>query len=170
MPKLQVLLPDAPPASHELSEATITIGRVEDNDIQIDDASVSSHHAEFRLHGDSYQLVDLGSTNGTRVNGVPLSGAVALRGGESLRFGHVDAAYDADTGSAPQPMPSEEEHAVLPATSSHRPESFANASPFQRKHKERDKVGTVAMAAAGVGLLAFLVAVLVILTLPAPTI
>ncbi len=47
MPQIQVTLPDGTESSHELTESLITLGRVDDNMIQIDDASVSSHHAQF---------------------------------------------------------------------------------------------------------------------------
>ncbi|HZJ17269.1 MAG TPA: FHA domain-containing protein, partial [Chthoniobacteraceae bacterium] len=69
MPKLQISLPDGTQNSFDLIEDTITVGRVEDNMIQIDDASVSSHHAELVRDGDDYLLRDLDSTNGTRLNG-----------------------------------------------------------------------------------------------------
>ena len=70
MPKLKISLPDGITAAHDLTENSITLGRVADNAIQIDDASVSSHHAEFTRDGDEYSLKDLDSTNGTRLNGV----------------------------------------------------------------------------------------------------
>ena len=46
----------------------LTIGRTPDNHLVLADPKVSSHHAEIRLHGQDYALVDLGSTNGTFVN------------------------------------------------------------------------------------------------------
>jgi len=47
MPKIIVTLPDGTDVSHELTEDVVTIGRVSDNVIQIDDVSISSHHAEI---------------------------------------------------------------------------------------------------------------------------
>ena len=69
MPSLIVSIPDEPEVTHELTEEVITLGRISDNALQIDHASVSSHHAELTLRGENYALKDLGSTNGTRVNG-----------------------------------------------------------------------------------------------------
>jgi Protein of unknown function (DUF3662)/FHA domain len=70
----------------------ITIGRLDECDITIDDANVSRRHAEIRPERDGYVLLDLGSTNGTRVNGLPVhecrlnSGDVITVGVTSVRF------------------------------------------------------------------------------------
>ena len=47
MAKLSVSLPDGTDMTHELTEDVVTVGRVSDNVIYINDASVSSHHAEI---------------------------------------------------------------------------------------------------------------------------
>jgi hypothetical protein len=52
-----------------LGSAVVTIGRSKQSDVVLDDASVSRRHAEIRPEGDGYKVVDLDSTNGTRVNG-----------------------------------------------------------------------------------------------------
>ncbi|MBA2585681.1 MAG: FHA domain-containing protein, partial [Chthoniobacterales bacterium] len=87
--------------THELAEDLITIGRSPENLVQIDDQSVSGRHAELRLVSGTYHLKDLGSMNGTRINGAPLMDAT-LRGGERIRFGGIDARYETDTPSAAQ--------------------------------------------------------------------
>ncbi|MBX6326632.1 MAG: FHA domain-containing protein, partial [Chthoniobacterales bacterium] len=58
---------------HELVEDVITIGRAADNTVVINDPSVSAHHAQLQLAGETYWLKDLGSTNGTHVNGKPVT-------------------------------------------------------------------------------------------------
>jgi hypothetical protein len=50
----------------------VTIGRMSDCTVPLADPNVSRHHAEIRRDGDRVYLIDLGSTNGTRVNGVPV--------------------------------------------------------------------------------------------------
>ncbi|HLH22373.1 MAG TPA: DUF3662 and FHA domain-containing protein [Chloroflexota bacterium] len=52
-----------------LAAPATRIGRARDNDLVLEDDTVSRHHAEVRRDGDRLLLVDLGSTNGTRVNG-----------------------------------------------------------------------------------------------------
>ena len=52
-----------------LTEAIFSIGRLPDCDLTIDDALASRRHAEIRPEPDGYRLVDLGSLNGTTVNG-----------------------------------------------------------------------------------------------------
>jgi len=58
---------------YELGKEVTTIGRSEDNDIQIDNPGVSSHHARIVLAGQQYFIEDTNSTNGTNVNGEPVS-------------------------------------------------------------------------------------------------
>ena len=57
-------------AIHQLRPGTCSIGRAGSNEIRLDDPSVSNEHARIRWEGDSaITLIDLGSENGTRVNG-----------------------------------------------------------------------------------------------------
>ncbi|WP_243303564.1 GGDEF domain-containing protein [Geothrix oryzisoli] len=66
------------------------IGRAPDVQVALLDGEVSRHHARIGLIGGQVWLEDLGSTNGTQVNGVPADGVVALRAGDRLTFGgHV---------------------------------------------------------------------------------
>ena len=68
----------------------IRVGRHPDNDLVIDDLSVSRQHAVVRQGGDGWWVEDLGSTAGTFIDGRPVSGAAPLRGGQRLALGrHV---------------------------------------------------------------------------------
>lgn len=72
----------------------LTIGRLPECGIVLDDPNVSRRHAQVRKEGDSVTVVDLGSTNGTKVNGVNVRehrlvpGDVISVGGTPLRFEH----------------------------------------------------------------------------------
>lgn len=72
---------------HELSSMRMLIGRESTNDIVVRDPNVSRTHAELRLeHGSSWVLTDLGSTNGTFVNGREIT-AQTLRDGDRIDIG-----------------------------------------------------------------------------------
>lgn len=71
-----------------LADLVTKVGRLPDCGVQIVDASVSRYHAEIRARGDGFVVVDLGSTNGTRVNGVRVYER-ELRDGDELAFGTV---------------------------------------------------------------------------------
>ncbi|MDO5028997.1 MAG: oxoglutarate dehydrogenase inhibitor Odhl [Corynebacterium sp.] len=65
-----------------LDQAVTTAGRHPDSDIFLDDVTVSRRHAEFRKNGDAYEVVDVGSLNGTYVNREPKNSAVLANGDE----------------------------------------------------------------------------------------
>ncbi len=68
----------------------VVIGRRAECDLVLDDSQVSGRHAEIQATGDGgLVLRDLGSTNGTRVDGVRLEGPGTLRGGEEIRIGET---------------------------------------------------------------------------------
>jgi hypothetical protein len=54
---------------HELAKPRVVLGRSKEADIRVPDENISRRHAEVRLEDDGYWIVDLGSTNGTLVNG-----------------------------------------------------------------------------------------------------
>lgn len=65
------------------------VGRASDNTIAIDDATVSAHHARLSYQAGQWILEDLGSRNGTRVNGVGVEGMLVVTYGDDLQFGEV---------------------------------------------------------------------------------
>ncbi|MCE9611941.1 MAG: FHA domain-containing protein [Chthoniobacter sp.] len=171
MPKLLVSLPDGSAAVHELVEASITIGRLAENALQIEDASVSSQHAELTLgeNGD-YSLTDLGSTNGTQLNGQELAEGVAhpLKAGDRVRFGHIETSYASENPAEAQAMPEPEEVAAVVASSSVRPAAFTNASPFQKKDKKKDPAAMAIFALSVVAILVFAAAAVMITGMKSP--
>jgi uncharacterized protein YraI len=65
----------------------LTIGRAQDNDVVLDDPQVSRYHAHLMRHGDEIIIEDLGSTNGTLVNGRRISGPHVLQPSETIAVG-----------------------------------------------------------------------------------
>lgn len=68
---------------------TTVVGRGADADLQLTDTGVSRRHAELRLEDGRVELHDLGSTNGTRVNGQPVTRAT-LADGDRITVGTTD--------------------------------------------------------------------------------
>lgn len=77
-----------------LGEAIITFGRRPESTVQLADPNVSRNHAEVRPNGNGWILVDLGSTNGTRVNGARIQ-AHELREGDEISFGNTVVTFEA---------------------------------------------------------------------------
>jgi hypothetical protein len=82
-----------------------TIGRSPDCDLVISDPTVSRRHAQLRPRPHGWELVDLGSTNGTRLNGWRLGLAQSVKSGDVVTFGAISLAV-AETSNAPSPVES----------------------------------------------------------------
>lgn len=78
-----------------LDQPVLRIGRRDDNDLVIADPSVSGSHCEIEKNASGYVLRDLGSTNGTRVNGEAVSVCGLFRN-DVIHFGDVSAIIDGD--------------------------------------------------------------------------
>ncbi len=84
----------------ELEQGTLSVGRNHDNDLCIDDLTVSGRHAQIVTVFGSTYVEDLGSTNGTSVNGKKVK-AHTLRNGDVLTIGHYQLLFQGE--SAPSP-------------------------------------------------------------------
>ena len=77
----------------EITKDPVVIGRMSTNDVVLSDANVSRRHAELRRAGGRWLLVDLGSTNGTTVNG-KLAREHELGHGDRLMFGNTKMRFE----------------------------------------------------------------------------
>ena len=79
-----------------LPPGRLTLGSASDNDVRLVDPTVSRRHAELDIGADGVGVRDLGSSNGTAVDGSPASGRAATRAtaGAVLRFGSVELALE----------------------------------------------------------------------------
>lgn len=73
-----------------LQPGTTLVGRSQESAVRLSDKAVSSRHAEIRLDGDTLLIEDLGSRNGTYVNGAPANGPVSLFHGSTVRLGNTE--------------------------------------------------------------------------------
>src|SRR5262245_13821080 len=91
---LKIISPEAPERSVEL-EPKNTLGRHPDNTIQILDRIVSKNHCHIDLSDGRYVLRDLGSLNGTYINGERVSGQRELEAGDEITLGSTKIVFDA---------------------------------------------------------------------------
>ena len=77
-----------------LSQNACSIGRSTDNTVTIADAQASRKHAEIRYENGRHIIVDLGSTNGTSVNGTKLAGPHTLTHGDQITIGESHLRYE----------------------------------------------------------------------------
>ncbi len=104
MPQLISRSEELPNLTFSLTQNIHTIGRLEDNDILIPHPSLSGHHAELSTNGQDYILTDLGSTNGTYVNGERVENC-KLRSGNTVRFGNIEFIYQSEFRAEGIPLP-----------------------------------------------------------------
>jgi hypothetical protein len=78
-----------------LTDGTVTVGRLSESTIALNDQNVSRRHAEIRPNRQHYVVVDLGSTNGTMVNGVRIHGETVLSDGDIISFGSTYVRFEA---------------------------------------------------------------------------
>jgi ABC-type multidrug transport system ATPase subunit len=104
-PMFKLILKDGAKAGQEfeLSNPEIVVGRESGVDILLSTPAVSRRHARLIRQGDSYAIEDLGSSNGTFVNGQKIDITTALKSGDKIRFGQaVELTFE---GPPPQEKP-----------------------------------------------------------------
>jgi hypothetical protein len=84
--RLRVRPPTGPERTIEFDGTGLTIGRAPDNDLVLTDGRVSRHHARLAGRRGTLVYIDLSSTNGSRVNGVPV-GELVLGVGDRIELG-----------------------------------------------------------------------------------
>ena len=77
-----------------LGDEIVSIGRLPESTLCLEDPNVSRNHAEIRATGTTFVLADLGSTNGTKINGIKVSERV-LQDGDELTFGSTSLRFEA---------------------------------------------------------------------------
>ena len=102
-PRLMVLSEKFRGMIFELKEDSMSAGRNDQRDICIKDPSLSSYHCDFIHTEEGYFVCDRDSTNGTRLNNVPLEAEVMtpLKNSDLLQLGSVEVMFEYDDGSAP---------------------------------------------------------------------
>jgi len=155
-----------------LAQEWLTLGRASDNDIVLQDLEVSRHHARLRRSERGWVLEDLGSTNGTYVNGSRLAAPHLLRHGDVIDLSEeINFSFRHRPPAPTQPIPRQwvEAYAEAPAAST--PVAPVYVEPAAEAARQQRRRGQnpwlLAGVAAGVILGGFLcLALLAYLTLP----
>lgn len=163
-PKLIVLSEKFRGVSFKLDRDSMSAGRNDQRDICIKDGSISSYHCDFVHKDDTYFVVDHDSTNGTRLNNVPLAPnePAALKNSDLLQLGNIEVMFDFDDGTTVMTSRTETGIDLSAAdTGLSTVREFSNLSPFagnERVNAARNRKVLVAAAAViGLILLALLV-------------
>ncbi len=150
----------------------LKVGRVQRSDIQIEDDSVSRTHAEVEVRGKEVFVRDLGSANGTQVNGEPVTDDVALSHGDVVQFGMIELMFETGASKGAGALarrPSEEGQNLR---SSSRPSGVRGASANAAKEpaaaSPRRKLVLVAAAVAGLLVVAAVAKLLLVSPPPPP--
>ncbi len=120
-----------------LTRDEMVIGRRKEANIMIDAASVSGRHCMVRKDGNKYFVRDLGSTNGTRLNGRDVNVDLRIRPKDLLQVGAVELIFDSD-----EPADESGEDGIANTTRieiatgpTGKPVSFESISPFGTRQK-----------------------------------
>jgi pSer/pThr/pTyr-binding forkhead associated (FHA) protein len=119
----------------EIERDEVKIGRRQDNDIVINDPSVSSHHCCIVRSDRKYGIRDLESTNGTRVNGAAVA-EQRLAPKDIVQIGSVEFMFDGEdveTDAADLAATTEIEVTAAPVAA---PDSFRSVSPFGSRRSD----------------------------------
>ncbi|MEN8150662.1 MAG: FHA domain-containing protein [Planctomycetota bacterium] len=98
MPKLIVMFPEGESTTVELAEDSASIGRLPQNTIQLDDVACSRRHCQILRIKSGFELTDMKSRNGTKVNGVPRDRHV-LSDGDIIEIGAVRITFREQSGA-----------------------------------------------------------------------
>jgi pSer/pThr/pTyr-binding forkhead associated (FHA) protein len=175
MPRLVLLSEGLTGRTYELKGDKTTVGRVSDNAFEIPEASVSSHHCELLLRGNELLVKDLGSTNGTFINGDKIEEGV-LKPGQILRVGMIEMQLETGDPAAPAAAAAAasaasskknlEQTRVIPQgikldeLEGSRPLVFDSKAGFERKTNRGTRIFIIAAALVGVALVVVLILVL----------
>lgn len=133
----------------DLDREEVFVGRNAQNTLTVDDSAVSGRHCSITRDGHKYTLVDLGSTNGTRLNGAPVTRAV-LKPKDIIQLGAVELMFDGQdvdiSDGATGNMTTRVEALSEPVAV---PETFKTASPFGSR-KDSRKPWVIVTAVLGV--------------------
>ena len=118
MPKLTLMLDRKVVQVYDLERPVIRVGRIAEMDIVIDNVSVSRRQAEIQREGDGWVVRDIGSSNGTFVNGERLTGDRPLGAGDEIGIGKYSLFFEREGA---EPVAAAAPPATAPSSAPPRP-------------------------------------------------
>ena len=95
--KIRIVDSPSGPASYAIGDSAF-IGRAPDSDVRLDDGAASAKHARVGRQGRHWMIEDLGSSNGTFVDGQRLVGKRRLRPGDRIKIGRTEMTVEEERG------------------------------------------------------------------------
>lgn len=129
LPSLWLTNASSTPPELVIRQGEQVLGRSADAEIRLDETFVSGYHARLNWHNHQLTVLDLDSTNGTRVNGVPVVGWTSLTDGDVIEFGGVEATVRLPMSIEPTPVHGSPSPPPPPAPSSRRPKAPLGDEP-----------------------------------------
>ena len=134
-----------------ITQDEMVIGRRKENAIMLDHASVSGRHCLIRQDKGRCFVRDLGSTNGTRLNGRDVKEEQRLRPKDLLQVGTIELIYDSDeqpeAGDTSLPHTTQIEISTTPGS---KPLSFGSISPFGPRQKNTMAIWWIIIGIIGI--------------------
>jgi pSer/pThr/pTyr-binding forkhead associated (FHA) protein len=169
MASIQITIPNGQAYTYQLAGERFTVGRGEDNSITIADESVSTNHGEFSFDGNQWAFYDLGSTNGTKVDGNRVE-SLALAPGSQFEIGDcVVDFYEEEEAAATTPAGNTARRAAALSNASaggygDQPINRSMRVGFGAKKKEPDGGRSILMILGVIALIAILAITVMFLT------
>ncbi|MCX7958439.1 MAG: ATPase, T2SS/T4P/T4SS family, partial [Deltaproteobacteria bacterium] len=118
----------------EFNKSTVFIGRSQENDLILPVPSVSKRHARLLIKDGRYVIMDLGSTNGTFVNGKQINGPVVVKPNDIISLGEYELVI---VSSAPKPVTAEIKQKTPPPPPQPSPPASRNTRPLNPQPSQR---------------------------------
>jgi serine phosphatase RsbU (regulator of sigma subunit)/pSer/pThr/pTyr-binding forkhead associated (FHA) protein len=113
MPYLKIVRPGGTTESIELEKEVVRAGRSPANDVRLDDPAASREHFEVRRRDGRWVIRDLGSRNGTVLNGVEIDSDTALEPGDEVQVGHLRLLFEDRPSAFRTTAPSQDSGTVM---------------------------------------------------------
>lgn len=130
----------------ECTPPTVTIGRLQGNDIVLPLGNVSKKHAEITFSNDTFTVADIGSTNGTYLNGRKITGPTLVRPGDKIYVGEFMVSIDSPFtpgGFAPNVDVSAPSRPSIPPPKPKQRKSIPPASPEKKISDTEDTLTSI---------------------------